>query len=60
MRRASLRCSPGRFSVRCSPIADRATLLPRKVFLAERGAGPLESPPVLLSRNERVDRMFWA
>ena len=30
-----------------------------KVFLAERGAGLLESPPVLLSRNERLDRMFW-
>jgi myo-inositol-1(or 4)-monophosphatase len=30
------------------------------VFLAERGAGLLESPPVRLSRNERIDRMFWA
>ena len=29
------------------------------VFLAERGAGLLESPPVRLSRNERLDRMFW-
>jgi myo-inositol-1(or 4)-monophosphatase len=29
------------------------------VFLAERGAGVVEGPPVLLSRNERVDRMFW-
>jgi myo-inositol-1(or 4)-monophosphatase len=29
------------------------------VFLAERGRGVLESPPVLLSRNERLDRMFW-
>jgi myo-inositol-1(or 4)-monophosphatase len=30
------------------------------VFLAERGAGVVEAPPVLLSRNERIDRMFWA
>jgi myo-inositol-1(or 4)-monophosphatase len=30
------------------------------VFLAERGGGLVESPPVLLSPNERVDRMFWA
>jgi myo-inositol-1(or 4)-monophosphatase len=29
------------------------------VFLAERGRGMLEAPPVLLSRNERLDRMFW-
>jgi myo-inositol-1(or 4)-monophosphatase len=29
------------------------------VFLAERGAGLVESPPVRLSANERLDRMFW-
>jgi myo-inositol-1(or 4)-monophosphatase len=29
------------------------------VFLAERGRGLVESPPVRLSRNERLDRMFW-
>jgi myo-inositol-1(or 4)-monophosphatase len=29
------------------------------VFLAERGHGLVESPPVLLSANERLDRMFW-
>jgi myo-inositol-1(or 4)-monophosphatase len=29
------------------------------VFLAERGAGIMEGPPVLLSRNERIVRMFW-
>ncbi len=29
------------------------------VFLAERGAGIVESPPVRLSANERLDRMFW-
>lgn len=29
------------------------------VFLAERGKELVESPPVLLSRNERIDRMFW-
>jgi myo-inositol-1(or 4)-monophosphatase len=30
------------------------------VFLAERGAGAVEGPPVLLSRNARIERMFWA
>ena len=30
-----------------------------RVFLAERGAGLVEGPPVRLSRNERLDRMFW-
>jgi myo-inositol-1(or 4)-monophosphatase len=30
------------------------------VFLAERGAGLVESPPVRLSPNQRLDRMFWA
>jgi myo-inositol-1(or 4)-monophosphatase len=29
------------------------------VFLAERGAGLVESPPVRLSANERLERMFW-
>ena len=29
------------------------------VFLAERGEGIVEGPPVRLSRNERIDRMFW-
>jgi myo-inositol-1(or 4)-monophosphatase len=29
------------------------------VFLAERGRGVLESPPVRLSENHRLDRMFW-
>jgi myo-inositol-1(or 4)-monophosphatase len=29
------------------------------VFLAERGAGLVESPPVRLSANEDVERMFW-
>ena len=31
-----------------------------RVFLAERGAGVVEGPPVRLSANERIDRMFWA
>jgi myo-inositol-1(or 4)-monophosphatase len=30
------------------------------VFLAERGRGVVEGPPVRLSRNERIERMFWA
>ena len=29
------------------------------VFLAERGGGLQESPPVRLSRNQRIERMFW-
>jgi myo-inositol-1(or 4)-monophosphatase len=29
------------------------------VFLAERGKGVVESPPVRLSRCDRLDRMFW-
>ena len=29
------------------------------VFLAERGRGLVESPPVRLSQNEELDRMFW-
>src|SRR3954453_3237310 len=29
------------------------------VFLAERGAVLVESPPVRLSANEEIDRMFW-
>jgi myo-inositol-1(or 4)-monophosphatase len=29
------------------------------IFLAERGCGVVESPPVRLSPNERLDRMFW-
>jgi len=29
------------------------------VFLAERGAGVVEGPPVLLSKNDRIERMFW-
>jgi myo-inositol-1(or 4)-monophosphatase len=30
-----------------------------QVFLAERGSGLVESPQPRLSRNERLDRMFW-
>jgi myo-inositol-1(or 4)-monophosphatase len=30
------------------------------VFLAERGAGVVESPPVHLSANQRIERMFWS
>jgi myo-inositol-1(or 4)-monophosphatase len=31
-----------------------------QVFLAERGAGIVEGPPVRLSANERIERMFWS
>jgi myo-inositol-1(or 4)-monophosphatase len=31
-----------------------------QVFLAERGAGVVEGPPVRLSRNGRIERMFWS
>jgi myo-inositol-1(or 4)-monophosphatase len=30
------------------------------VFLAERGRGVVESPPLHLSGNQRLERMFWA
>jgi myo-inositol-1(or 4)-monophosphatase len=30
-----------------------------QVFIAERGRGLVEGPPVRLSANERLDRMFW-
>src|SRR5436305_5169674 len=30
------------------------------VFLAERGGGLVESPPVRLSQNDDLDRLFWA
>ena len=30
------------------------------VFVAERGAGVVEGPPVRLSRNRSLERMFWA
>jgi myo-inositol-1(or 4)-monophosphatase len=30
------------------------------VFLAERGKGLVQSPPVTLSRNEDLSRLFWA
>jgi myo-inositol-1(or 4)-monophosphatase len=29
------------------------------VFLAERGHGLVEAPPVRLSQNEQIERMFW-
>jgi myo-inositol-1(or 4)-monophosphatase len=29
------------------------------IFLAERGQGLVEGPPVRLSANDRIDRMFW-
>jgi myo-inositol-1(or 4)-monophosphatase len=57
-------------SVAAAPLRDGVTMdevsvacvveIPSgRVFLAERGGGLIESPPVLLSRNDRIDRMFW-
>lgn len=58
-------------SVAAAPLGDGPTMgdvsvgciveIPSgQVFLAERGCGIVEGPPVLLSQNERIDRMFWA
>ncbi len=30
-----------------------------RMFLAQRGRGLVEGPPVALSANERIERMFW-
>src|SRR4051812_47892360 len=57
-------------SVAAAPLHDGVTMgevtvgcvveIPsRAVFLAERGGGVVESPPLRLSANERIDRMFW-
>lgn len=57
-------------SVACAPLRDGVTMgevelgcvveIPSgAVFLAERGRGLLESPPVKLSPNEELGRMFW-
>lgn len=57
-------------SVACAPLRDGVTMgevelgcvveIPSgAVFLAERGRGLLESPPVNLSSNEELGRMFW-
>jgi myo-inositol-1(or 4)-monophosphatase len=57
-------------SVAAAPLDDEPTMgdvtvgcvveIPSgRVFLAERGEGVVEGPPVRLSENERIDRMFW-
>jgi myo-inositol-1(or 4)-monophosphatase len=57
-------------SVAAAPLADEPTMadvtaacvveIPSgTVYHAERGAGVVESPPIGLSQNERLDRMFW-
>src|SRR5256885_65686 len=57
-------------SVAAAPLRDGVTMgevsvacvveiPPGALFLAERGQGVVEGPPVRLSRNERIDRMFW-
>ena len=57
-------------SIALAPLADEPTLadvsvgcvveIPSgAVFLAERGRGLVESPPVRLSPNGRLERMFW-
>src|SRR5438874_10753015 len=58
-------------SVAAAPLRDGVTMgdvtvgcvveIPtRAVFLAERGEGLVQSPPVALSRNEDLSRLFWA
>jgi myo-inositol-1(or 4)-monophosphatase len=57
-------------SVACAPMDGAPTMgdvevacvveIPSgQVFLAERGRGLVEGPPVRLSRNESIPRMFW-
>ncbi len=57
-------------SVAAAPLEDEPTMgdvsvgcvveIPSgAVFLADRERGLVESPPVALSANERIDRMFW-
>jgi myo-inositol-1(or 4)-monophosphatase len=58
-------------SVAAAPLRDGVTMgelelgcvveIPSgRVFLAERGRGLLEAPPVALSPTDRLERMFWA
>jgi myo-inositol-1(or 4)-monophosphatase len=58
-------------SVAAAPLRDGVTMgdvtvgcvveIPTgNVFLAERGRGLIESPPVRLSANAELDRLFWA
>ncbi len=58
-------------SVAAAPLRDGVTMgevrtgclveiLHGTVFLAERGRGLVESPPVRLSANTELERMFWA
>ena len=56
--RASTR-SPGEPSMADVTVGCVVEIPSGVVFLAERGAGVVEGPPVLLSPNERIDRMFW-
>jgi myo-inositol-1(or 4)-monophosphatase len=57
-------------SVAAAPLRDGVTMgdvelgcvveIPSgEVFLAERDEGLVEAPPIRLSANERLDRMFW-
>ena len=57
-------------SVAAAPLRDDVTMgevtlgcvveIPSgRVFLAERGSGLVEGPPVRLSRNAAIERMFW-
>lgn len=56
--RASTR-SPGEPSMGDVTVGCVVEIPSGQVFLAERGAGVLEGPPVRLSPNERIERMFW-
>jgi myo-inositol-1(or 4)-monophosphatase len=57
----SVAAAPLRDGVRmCDVTAGSVVEIPSgTTFLAERGRGLLEGPPVVLSPNDRLDRMFW-
>jgi myo-inositol-1(or 4)-monophosphatase len=58
---ASVAAAPLRDGVRMGEVTVACVVeIPSgQVFLAERGRGMVESPPVRLSGNDRLDRMFW-
>jgi myo-inositol-1(or 4)-monophosphatase len=57
----SVAAAPLRDGVRMGDVTEGCVVEIKSgaVFLAERGRGVRESPPIRLSANERLDRMFW-